>query len=371
MVDCTQCSFCCSLLQSSSTSSQDEEKSTLEEVSEGAIPIDHPNLGSLTPGSQGHELPPHTHSQPQGHGLNKSSSSPELQTLPEAFSKAAMESEYATGDVSWSRAPSEGKPPPQLPHPERVEGTITDINGLEVHGQGSEGPVVGAGRMRLEFPTAPVQPGPISPSMGHRPRGHTISVSAPSRRERRTDRDSYHGRSGPGSTEKISGLSPRYSETAMTTNRHNVPEMRLDCKQIRLFSFFLSFVFLQLYHSPFFGNEANKPLLLPKTQASGSPGPGISSTVLVRNFNPIPPSSSEPSVVGDRPCCEGSGPDASIRHPQDRRCVCRRRSGEPDGADPFNLRVAVFCDLSRSLFRSTTRSPFYRTSTGQTATPPS
>lgn len=33
-------------------------------------------------------------------------------------------------------------------------------------------------------------------------------------------------------------------------------------------SSFLSFVFLQLYHSPFFGNEANKPLLLPKTQAS-------------------------------------------------------------------------------------------------------
>lgn len=29
-----------------------------------------------------------------------------------------------------------------------------------------------------------------------------------------------------------------------------------------------SFVFLQLYHSPFFGNEANKPLLLPKTQVS-------------------------------------------------------------------------------------------------------
>lgn len=30
----------------------------------------------------------------------------------------------------------------------------------------------------------------------------------------------------------------------------------------------VSFVFLQLYHSPFFGNEANKPLLLPKTQVS-------------------------------------------------------------------------------------------------------
>lgn len=90
--------------------------------------------------------------------------------------------------------------------------------------------------MRLEFPTAAAQPGPISPGGGHRPRGHTISVSAPSsRRERRTERDSYHSRPGPGNTEKIAGLSP-------------------------------SFVFLQLYHSPFFGNEANKPLLLPKTQ---------------------------------------------------------------------------------------------------------
>uniref|UniRef100_A0AAQ5YE88 Tuberin n=1 Tax=Amphiprion ocellaris TaxID=80972 RepID=A0AAQ5YE88_AMPOC len=155
--------------QSSSTSSQDDEKSTLEEVSEGAIPIDQPSLGPSTPGSQGPELPFQTHTQSQGHGLNKSSSSPELQTLPEAFTKAAMD---------------------------------------------------GAGVM----------------SGGHRPRGHTISVSAPSsRRERRTERDSYHSRPGPSNTEKISGLSP-------------------------------SFVFLQLYHSPFFGNEANKPLLLPKTQ---------------------------------------------------------------------------------------------------------
>uniref|UniRef100_A0AAQ5ZI65 Tuberin n=1 Tax=Amphiprion ocellaris TaxID=80972 RepID=A0AAQ5ZI65_AMPOC len=173
--------------QSSSTSSQDDEKSTLEEVSEGAIPIDQPSLGPSTPGSQGPELPFQTHTQSQGHGLNKSSSSPELQTLPEAFTKAAMESD-------------------------------------------------GAGVMRLSFPAAPAPPGPISPSGGHRPRGHTISVSAPSsRRERRTERDSYHSRPGPSNTEKISGLSP-------------------------------SFVFLQLYHSPFFGNEANKPLLLPKTQ---------------------------------------------------------------------------------------------------------
>ncbi|XP_016369598.1 tuberin [Sinocyclocheilus rhinocerous] len=86
---------------------------------------------------------------------------------------------------------------------------------------------------KLEFPTA--QPGPLSPT-GHRPRGHTISVSAPSsRRERKMDRDSYHNRGGPSNAEKSSGLSP-------------------------------SFVFLQLYHSPFFGSEANKPLLLPKSQ---------------------------------------------------------------------------------------------------------
>uniref|UniRef100_A0A7N8YNN1 Tuberin n=1 Tax=Mastacembelus armatus TaxID=205130 RepID=A0A7N8YNN1_9TELE len=187
------------ILQSSSTSSHDDEKSTLEEISEGAMPIDQPNMGPSTPGSQDPELPFQGHSQSQGHGLNKSSSSPELQTLPEAFTKAALESEAMLADTSQPRAPSEEK-------------------------------------MKLEFPTAAAQPGPISPSGGHRPRGHTISVSAPSsRRERRTDRDSYHSRPGPGNTEKTSGLSP-------------------------------SFVFLQLYHSPFFGNEANKPLLLPKTQ---------------------------------------------------------------------------------------------------------
>ncbi|XP_042283563.1 tuberin isoform X1 [Thunnus maccoyii] len=246
------------LSRSSSTSSQDDEKSTLEEVSEGAIPIDQPTLGTSTPGSQGPELPFQTHTQPQGHGLNKSSSSPELQTLPEAFSKAAMESETVPGDALRPRAPSEGKQQPQLqpqpqpqpqtqPQPphfekEKVEGSVAgDVNGLGGQSQTGEGPGVqstqsGGARMRLEFPAAAAQPGPISPSGGHRPRGHTISVSAPSsRRERRTERDSYHSRPGPSNTEKLSGLSP-------------------------------SFVFLQLYHSPFFGNEANKPLLLPKTQ---------------------------------------------------------------------------------------------------------
>uniref|UniRef100_A0A3P9BIK2 Tuberin n=1 Tax=Maylandia zebra TaxID=106582 RepID=A0A3P9BIK2_9CICH len=203
---------------SSSTSSQDDEKSTLEEVSEGAIPIDQPPFGPSTPGSQGPDLPFQTHTQSQGHGLNKSSSSPELQTLPEAFAKAAMESE------------------------KKVEGnTGVDTNVAGGPSPAGEGQAVsssqsGGAGMRLSFPPAPVQSAPISPSGGHRPRGHTISVSAPSsRRERRAERDAYHSRPGPSNTEKISGLSP-------------------------------SFVFLQLYHSPFFGNEANKPLLLPKTQ---------------------------------------------------------------------------------------------------------
>uniref|UniRef100_A0A8C7N9Y0 Tuberin n=1 Tax=Oncorhynchus kisutch TaxID=8019 RepID=A0A8C7N9Y0_ONCKI len=184
--------------QSSSSSSQEDEKSTLEEVSEGFIPIDQPPLAPSTPGSQGPELPFQTQNQPETQTLNKSSSSPELQTLPEAFPKTT------TG-----------------PGIEKVE------SGGGGNQSGDTTP----------FP-APHQPGPLSPSGGHRPRGHTISVSAPSSRRERIGGDAYHTtRPGPTNTEKTSGLSP-------------------------------SFVFLQLYHSPFFGNEANKPLLLPKSQVS-------------------------------------------------------------------------------------------------------
>lgn len=177
-------------------------------------------MGPSTPGSQGLDLPFQAHSQSQGHGLNKSSSSPELQTLPEAFAKAAMESEASLADTLQPRAPLDGKPHLQQAHfeKEKVEGsTGSDTNGLGGQSQGGEDPGVassqsGGAKMRLEFPAAAQQPGPISPSGGHRPRGHTISVSAPSsRRERRTERDLYHGRPGPGNTEKISGLSPRYS----------------------------------------------------------------------------------------------------------------------------------------------------------------
>uniref|UniRef100_A0A8L0DJ15 Tuberin n=1 Tax=Oncorhynchus mykiss TaxID=8022 RepID=A0A8L0DJ15_ONCMY len=173
--------------QSSSSSSQEDEKSTLEEVSEGFIPIDQPPL---------------TQNQPETQTLNKSSSSPELQTLPEAFPKTT------TGPGSGDTTP--------------VTGGLSGTSGGGGDSSSSQGV-----RMRLEFP-APHQPGPLSPSGGHRPRGHTISVSAPSSRRERIGGDPF----------------------------------------LMLFSLPLScsFVFLQLYHSPFFGNEANKPLLLPKSQ---------------------------------------------------------------------------------------------------------
>ncbi|MEQ2202930.1 hypothetical protein XENOCAPTIV_020284, partial [Xenoophorus captivus] len=197
--------------------SRDDEKSTLEEVSEGAIPIDQPSVGPSTPGSQGPELPFQSHSPSQGHGLNKSSSSPELQTLPEAFTKAAMESDKVQGSTSRPRAPSDGKPQAQQPYSDKDKAdgsTGVDLNGpggpvqgVEASGSSSQS---GGGAMKLAFPAAPALPGPISPSGGHRPRGHTISVSAPSsRRERKTERDSYHSRPGPSNAEKISGLSPR------------------------------------------------------------------------------------------------------------------------------------------------------------------
>ncbi|KAF4075380.1 hypothetical protein AMELA_G00234040 [Ameiurus melas] len=217
------------LSRSSSTSSQDDDKSTLEEVSEGGIPIDQPPLTFSTPGAPDSDLP-FSHSPT----LNKSSSSPELQTLNEAFARATG-SGVGAGELPRSRSPVEGKGVPAQGSAEREtlgEGESVGSAGLQSVAA-SVSTSSSASRMKLEFPSA--QPGSLSPS-GHRPRGHTISVSAPSsRRERRTDRDSYHNRGGVCNAEKSSGLSP-------------------------------SFVFLQLYHSPFFGNEANKPLLLPKSE---------------------------------------------------------------------------------------------------------
>lgn len=186
---------CVYSLKSSSTSSQDD-KSTLEEVSEGGIPIDQPPLTLSSPGPHDPDLTfSHTTT------LNKSSSSPELQTLPEAFMKATAES-AAAGDVHCSKIQTVQAPAEREATGESFGSPGPSSSSTSVSVSSSS-----TSRMRLEFPTA--QPGHLSPT-GHRPRGHTISVSAPSsRRERKMDRDSYHNRGGPSNAEKSSGLSPR------------------------------------------------------------------------------------------------------------------------------------------------------------------
>ncbi|XP_010618733.1 tuberin isoform X1 [Fukomys damarensis] len=188
--------------RSSSASSQ-EEKSHVEELAAGGIPIER------AVSSEGGRPLVDLSFQPS-QPLSKSSSSPELQTLqdilgdpgdkadigqlsPEA--KARSQSGILDGEVAaWSATGGEsrGAAPPEGPLPSSS---------------------------------------PCSPS-GPRPRGYTISDSAPSRRGKRVERDAFKNRAATSNTEKVPGINP-------------------------------SFVFLQLYHSPFFGDESNKPILLP------------------------------------------------------------------------------------------------------------
>ncbi|KAL9835349.1 LOW QUALITY PROTEIN: tuberin-like [Geothlypis trichas] len=134
------------------------------------------------------------------------SSSPELQTLQEVLKDA-------NGREVPRRLSTEVK---------SIQSGNLEGEGLGSWlGRGEDGRAAGQG--------AAAAPGtsPRSPS-GHRP-GYTISDSAPSRRGKRIDRDAFKGRAAA-STEKVPGINP-------------------------------SFVFLQLYHSPFFGDENNNPLL--------------------------------------------------------------------------------------------------------------
>ncbi|XP_005349218.1 tuberin isoform X1 [Microtus ochrogaster] len=187
--------------RSSSASSQ-EEKSQLEEMAAGGIPIERAISEGARPAVDLSFQP----SQP----LSKSSSSPELQTLQDILgdlgdkadigrlspeSKVRSQSGILDGEVATWSAPGE-------------EGRVTVP---------PEGPLPSSS--------------PRSPS-GLRPRGYTISDSAPSRRGKRVERDTFKSRAAASSAEKVPGINP-------------------------------SFVFLQLYHSPFFGDESNKPILLP------------------------------------------------------------------------------------------------------------
>ncbi|XP_067859557.1 tuberin isoform X3 [Heptranchias perlo] len=201
--------------RSSSTSSQEEDKTPQPEDSGlmgNAIEKVVPSSLAVDPLEEEFNF---DHAQT----LNKSSSSPELQNLQEVADVNGKEGLFG-------KPAAEGNPRGRT---ESIEEECSSNGKLET----SNG---NTGNKPDTLPPAEKKEPPQSPNR-YRPRGHTISDSAPSRRGRRTERDGVQNRSATSNAEKISGISP-------------------------------SFVFLQLYHSPFFGSEANKPLLVPKTEVT-------------------------------------------------------------------------------------------------------
>ncbi|XP_005621774.2 tuberin isoform X3 [Canis lupus baileyi] len=189
----------------SSSSSSQEEKFPAEELAAGGIPIERAVSSEGARPSVELSFQP---SQP----LSKSSSSPELQTLQDILGDPGDKSDVG-------RLSPEAKA--------RSQSGILDGVGASWSAPGEENQGQGPAQPEGPLPSSC----PRSPS-GLRPRGYTISDSAPSRRGKRVERDAFRSRAGASNTEKVPGINP-------------------------------SFVFLQLYHSPFFGDESNKPILLP------------------------------------------------------------------------------------------------------------
>ncbi|KAH0631742.1 hypothetical protein JD844_019499 [Phrynosoma platyrhinos] len=192
--------------RSSSTSSQEEKSLKPEDLASIGIPIEGTrNLED----SRAFEALSFQPSQP----LSKSSSSPELQTLQEVLKDPGGEDPAGklSGDVK-SKSQS---------------GHLEGETASSWMGKGEDERAAGGARLGGGVPAS----SPHSPT-GYRPRGYTISDSAPSKRGKRIERDPFRGRAATSNAEKVPGINP-------------------------------SFVFLQLYHSPFFGEESNKPLLLP------------------------------------------------------------------------------------------------------------
>ncbi|KAM4814205.1 tuberin isoform X12 [Urocitellus parryii] len=188
--------------RSSSASSQ-EEKPHTEELAAGGIPIE---AAVSSEGGRPSVDPSFQPSQP----LSKSSSSPELQTLQDILGNPGDKADAG-------RLSPEAKA--------RSQSGILDGESVAWAAPGEEG-------RGSAVPEGPLPSScPRSPG-GLRPRGYTISDSAPSRRGKRVERDTLKSRAAASSAEKVPGINP-------------------------------SFVFLQLYHSPFFGDESNKPILLP------------------------------------------------------------------------------------------------------------
>ncbi|XP_005337860.1 tuberin isoform X1 [Ictidomys tridecemlineatus] len=188
--------------RSSSASSQ-EEKPHAEELAAGGIPIE---AAVSSEGGRPSVDPSFQPSQP----LSKSSSSPELQTLQDILGNPGDKADAG-------RLSPEAKA--------RSQSGILDGGSVAWAAPGEEG-------RGSAIPEGPLPSScPRSPG-GLRPRGYTISDSAPSRRGKRVERDTLKSRAAASTAEKVPGINP-------------------------------SFVFLQLYHSPFFGDESNKPILLP------------------------------------------------------------------------------------------------------------
>lgn len=177
--------LCSALLpQSSSTSSQEDKAPKPEDVAPTGIPIER---GRPLEDSRAFEALSFQPSQP----LSKSSSSPELQTLQEVLKDAG-------GEGPAGRLSNDLKSKSQSGHLEG-EGAAVGWLGRE------EGPEAPAGaRLDCGLPAA----SPRSPS-GHRPRGYTISDSAPSKRGKRIERDPFKGRAAATNAEKVPGINPR------------------------------------------------------------------------------------------------------------------------------------------------------------------
>ncbi|XP_008541533.2 tuberin isoform X1 [Equus przewalskii] len=191
--------------RSSSTSSQEEKSFRGEELAVGGIPIERAVSSEGARPSVDLSFQP---SQP----LSKSSSSPELQTLQDILGDPGDKADV-------------GRLSPEVKA--RSQSGILDGEGAAWSAPGEESQGQSPAQPESPLPSSC----PRSPS-GLRPRGYTISDSAPSRRGKRVEREAFKSRAGASNTEKVPGINP-------------------------------SFVFLQLYHSPFFGDESNKPILLP------------------------------------------------------------------------------------------------------------
>lgn len=178
--------ICFFLLKSSSTSSQEEKSLKSDDLVEGGIPI-----GRVLPSEDGRTLEELSFQPSQP--LSKSSSSPELQTLQEVLKDA-------NGREVTRRLSTEVKSKSQSGNLEGDGLGSWLTKGEDARAAGSGG-LDGTG----------LATSPHSPS-GHRPRGYTISDSAPSRRGKRIERDAFRSRAAASNAEKVPGINPRWVE---------------------------------------------------------------------------------------------------------------------------------------------------------------